>query len=90
MRPPTPPLQLGIERLIRRMLKQPHQPAVIMLNTFGFRFPNREVYQRVRGWLGLLPCPSCAPVPQLEALPLFGLYEAVVGQPGAPLPPHDC
>lgn len=40
------PVQLGIERLIRRMLKQPHQPAIIMLNTFGFRFPNREVYQR--------------------------------------------
>ncbi len=43
----VPALQLGIERLIRRMLKQPHQPAVIMLNTYGFRFPNREVYQRV-------------------------------------------
>lgn len=44
---PTP-VQLGIERLIRRMLKQAHQPAVLLLNVYGFRFPNREVYQRVR------------------------------------------
>lgn len=43
------PVQLGIERLARRMLKQAHSPAVIMLNTYGFRFPNREVYQRVSG-----------------------------------------
>ncbi|KAI3436519.1 hypothetical protein D9Q98_005936 [Chlorella vulgaris] len=40
------PVQLGIERLIRRMLKQEHQPAVVMVNPYGYRFPNREVYQR--------------------------------------------
>lgn len=46
------PVQLGIERLIRRMLKQPGQPAVVLLNAYGFRFPNREVYQRVSdSWL---------------------------------------
>ncbi|PRW56151.1 expressed protein isoform B [Chlorella sorokiniana] len=40
------PVQLGIERLMRRMLRQPNHPAVVALNVFGFRFPNRGVYQR--------------------------------------------
>lgn len=41
------PVQLAIERLIRRMLRQPHRPAVLLLNTYSFRLPSRGWYQRV-------------------------------------------
>lgn len=40
---------------MRRMLCQPHAPAVVALNVYGFRFPNRGMYQRV-SWGSLCAC----------------------------------